>query len=288
MSVSSNILISLSALAEIIRFDLSNPGKETAGLLIGEENAGVVHIDEIRVGEQKGNAVHVEISDQELTQAAIEISERKDGKVIVGWWHTHPGLTAFLSSTDIKTQTLYQAFMPNAVALVVDVIKYSKTYLINDLDLGVFRVIDNQTQRMPYAIKESVEFGLQAAITGESQFPAQAQKPSKEIYIPIISQSDLKTMKIKINSLKDRLSPTDIEAIHVWLELAESMQDGTIREVPIDIANINDKLFHSLGQIEDRMLNIEDLMFNKTATRSLFAIVLGIIIEFLIFIFILS
>ena len=41
---------------------------------------------------------------------------------IVGWWHSHPGFSCFLSGTDLHTQ---EFFFPESyqVALVVDPIK---------------------------------------------------------------------------------------------------------------------------------------------------------------------
>ncbi len=284
MSESSNIQISISALAEIITYDLSQPGRETAGLLIGYEINSVVHVDEIRIGEQKGNAVHVVISDEELTNAAIEVSNREDGKVIVGWWHSHPGLTAFLSSTDIKTQSLYQAFMPNAVAIVVDDVKYSQTFNLNDLDLGVFRVIEGQTQRLPYGLKDSVEFGLKTYIQGDH--PAEISTTSPTRYVPVMEKEELRKLKLRISTLEEKMDNSDISAINAWIELAESMQDGTISEVPVDVSALNEKLNQSLGQIDDNMIAMEDAMLNKSAQLGLFAILFGVLLELIVFLFI--
>ena len=284
MSESSNIQISISALAEIITYDLSQPGRETAGLLIGYEINSVVHVDEIRIGEQKGNAVHVVISDEELTNAAIEVSNREDVKVIVGWWHSHPGLTAFLSSTDIKTQSLYQAFMPNAVAIVVDDVKYSQTFNLNDLDLGVFRVIEGQTQRLPYGLKDSVEFGLKTYIQGDH--PAEISTTSPTRYVPVMEKEELRKLKLRISTLEEKMDNSDISAINAWIELAESMQDGTISEVPVDVSALNEKLNQSLGQIDDNMIAMEDAMLNKSAQLGLFAILFGVLLELIVFLFI--
>ena len=41
---------------------------------------------------------------------------------IIGWWHSHPNLGCFLSSTDLLTQK-YFFFKPYQVALVVDPIR---------------------------------------------------------------------------------------------------------------------------------------------------------------------
>jgi 26S proteasome regulatory subunit N11 len=46
-------------------------------------------------------------------------SQLENGAPIVGWYHTHPGLGVFLSSTDLRTQKLYFA-APWQVAVVID------------------------------------------------------------------------------------------------------------------------------------------------------------------------
>ena len=96
IEMSGKIVIDASIMAKMIAYDLSQPGKETAGLLIGELRGDDLHIDEVRIGDQEGNAVYVEITEQELINAVIEISGRKDGKSIVGWIHTHPSLSSFM------------------------------------------------------------------------------------------------------------------------------------------------------------------------------------------------
>jgi 26S proteasome regulatory subunit N11 len=40
-----------------------------------------------------------------------------------GWYHSHPGFGCWLSSTDINTQSSFEALNSRAVALVVDPIQ---------------------------------------------------------------------------------------------------------------------------------------------------------------------
>jgi proteasome lid subunit RPN8/RPN11 len=280
--VTANVQISLYALAEMIKYDLSHQGKETAGLLIGKEIEGIVHIDEMRVGSQKGNAVHVVISDEELTNAAVEVSNREDGRVIVGWWHTHPGLSAFLSSTDIKTQGLYQAFMSNAVAIVIDDVEYSKTHKLTDLDLGVFRIENGQTVRIAYSIKDSVELGLNSYLKYGYTVTEAVKKPTS-VMIPVLDLEELDRLRFRIKKLEDQMDPSDIAAVNAWVELAESLQNGSITDVPIDVGNLTTSLSDSLERIDDTLLNIEDILLNKQAQRGLVGIILGILVELSIF-----
>jgi hypothetical protein len=79
------------------------------------------------------------------------------------------------------------------------------------------------------------------------------------------------------------MDPNDIAAVNAWVELAESMQSGSITEVPIDVENLTTSLSGSLERIDDTLLNIEDILLNKQAQRSLVGILLGILVELSIF-----
>jgi proteasome lid subunit RPN8/RPN11 len=39
--------------------------------------------------------------------------------LIIGWYHSHPGYGIFMSDTDIQTQSRFQQFSDNVVALVL-------------------------------------------------------------------------------------------------------------------------------------------------------------------------
>lgn len=285
-----NIHISLSAMAEIIRYDVSQPGKETAGLLIGQELDGVVHIDAIRIGEQTGNAIHVEISEQELTQAAIEISMRDDGKSIVGWWHTHPGLSAFLSPTDVRTQSIYQALMPNAVAIVIDDISYSKSMSLADLDFGVFRVVNGQPQKQSYKITDTVEFGLNAFVFSNEAAVSASRVSTKTIertkYLaPGFNKESLKMIRLRVESGKLGLNSVDKHAILSWVDLGEAIDENVVKEVSVEVGSLLDNLSESLDNLDESILELSDKMINKQAQRTLSFIILGIALELAVFFF---
>eukprot|EP00164_Ancoracysta_twista_P005272 GFYU01007214.1.p1 GENE.GFYU01007214.1~~GFYU01007214.1.p1 ORF type:complete len:133 (+),score=24.38 GFYU01007214.1:53-400(+) len=54
--------------------------------------------------------------------------------MVLGWIHTHPSQTCFLSSIDVHTQFSYQTLMPEAVAIVMAPQKSPS--------MGVFRLTD--------------------------------------------------------------------------------------------------------------------------------------------------
>lgn len=53
--------------------------------------------------------------------------------ITLGWIHTHPSQTAFMSSVDIHTQCGYQMMLPESIALVAS---------IKDRSLGIFRLTE--------------------------------------------------------------------------------------------------------------------------------------------------
>jgi proteasome lid subunit RPN8/RPN11 len=93
--------------------------KETGGFLLGKwlPKGDVLLTDLVSVS--SGSSVFVSISDPPAIQS-IPWDRVTAGEPIVGWWHTHPGLRIFMSSTDQKTQIAYQRLNANTVALVMD------------------------------------------------------------------------------------------------------------------------------------------------------------------------
>ena len=75
---------------------------------------GAVHSDKFSTSQIEGTAGKYERRFQKLKK-----KRENDNLRIVGWWHSHPGFSCFLSHTDLKTQ---EFFFPESyqVALVVD------------------------------------------------------------------------------------------------------------------------------------------------------------------------
>ncbi|MFX1565843.1 MAG: Mov34/MPN/PAD-1 family protein [Promethearchaeota archaeon] len=113
---------------------------EIGGFLIGKITRDKILVTRATFPRQTGSRTHVYINDADMAILAEELAERGAGEVILGWHHTHPGLGVFMSGTDVSTQLRYQAFFPEAIALVMDPIKFSETLNMEDLDLRIFRV----------------------------------------------------------------------------------------------------------------------------------------------------
>lgn len=118
---------------------------EIGGFLIGRVQNEDVLVTGATFPRQVGTPTHVVINNIEMANLAEELAERGTGEAIIGWWHTHPGLGAsFMSGTDTATQRRYQAFYPQAIAVVVDPVKFSESLVLQDLDLHVYRLVDEK------------------------------------------------------------------------------------------------------------------------------------------------
>ena len=90
-------------------------GIETCGLLCGHVGHDSVKVTHLLVPPQTGTCNTVEmLNDQLVAEKLLETS-----LTVVGWIHTHPTQTAFLSSIDIHTQYSYQALLKEAVACLL-------------------------------------------------------------------------------------------------------------------------------------------------------------------------
>ncbi|MHA1303345.1 MAG: Mov34/MPN/PAD-1 family protein [Candidatus Heimdallarchaeaceae archaeon] len=143
-SNSNEILISATAIAKILAIDKLDTSKESAGLLLGyiDKDSDILVITDIDTGKQQQTSTYVVIDDEALVEMVISLQEKGGKETIIGWWHTHPGYGCFLSGTDKNTQRTYQNLFPQAVALVVDPLKYYNSQQQSDLEIQFFRLID--------------------------------------------------------------------------------------------------------------------------------------------------
>ncbi|XP_077999675.1 STAM-binding protein-like A [Glandiceps talaboti] len=92
----------------------TNKNVETCGILAGKLAQNAFHITHIIIPKQSGT------SDSCTTVNEEEIFDYQDNYdlITIGWIHTHPSQTAFLSSVDLHTHCSYQLMMPEAIAIV--------------------------------------------------------------------------------------------------------------------------------------------------------------------------
>lgn len=111
---------------------------EVIGLLTGKIRNEETPLEQVFVEDywpvDQGDAVSVEIVDQRIF---TEIFHKKDSEhFIIGWAHSHPSYTPFLSGDDYQTHLRYQTFWNKSIALVIDPLMFSP----NDYGIGVFRI----------------------------------------------------------------------------------------------------------------------------------------------------
>ncbi|GAA5972406.1 hypothetical protein JCM11641_001830 [Rhodosporidiobolus odoratus] len=105
-------------------------GIETCGLLLGSLSHNTLSITTLLIPKQVGTPDTCETTNEE-EQFAFQ-DER--GLLTLGWIHTHPTQSCFLSSRDLHTHTGYQCMLAEAVAVVC-----SPRF---DPQWGIFRMTD--------------------------------------------------------------------------------------------------------------------------------------------------
>ncbi|MGV9205814.1 MAG: hypothetical protein ACOC44_17530 [Promethearchaeia archaeon] len=139
--------------------------KEVMGILIGrlegeKDERGVQDvIIEDAVPISHGGSIEVAFKQEDYISFSMvdaKYAERDPPLFSVGWYHSHPNLNIFFSSTDIKNQLGWQTPNPSAVGIVFD-----HTYLENPNDFGfrTFRLDDPSKGPMSgyHEVKTNVE-----------------------------------------------------------------------------------------------------------------------------------
>ncbi len=135
--------ISPLAFSRVIDWTSSNTEREVGGYLVGIVDNGKVKIIDTTYAVKNSTPTHVSIDEMAQFQIIKEIEKRDGKETIVGFWHTHPGMGLFLSGTDVATQKIYQALLPEAVALVCDGNTFAQTREQKDFNAKFFRVDKN-------------------------------------------------------------------------------------------------------------------------------------------------
>ena len=194
-----------------------NQWREVYGFLVGKlENNQVVVYEAIPM--VHGGATEVEFEEQHYIEAA-EVNEQaaEKGFFLVGWYHSHPGLNIFLSSTDIKNHMGYQGINAKAIALVIDPSKITTTYS----GFEIFILTDPSKLDTTYEKLKWKIVGLDEKFVGQMLIDlshrATAQKPLVEEYGE--GRIGLNSIKQTVVDLKIQEQPS--EAISVALEMLE-------------------------------------------------------------------
>lgn len=135
-----SVIVSPLAFAKIVDWTSSNTEREVGGYLIGNVKGKTVEIVDSTFAVSSSTPTHVQIDEMAQFRIVEEIEKRGGKETIVGFWHTHPGMSVFMSGTDIATHKVYQALLPEAVAMVNDGNTFARSRDQNDFKAKFFRV----------------------------------------------------------------------------------------------------------------------------------------------------
>ncbi|NXL84199.1 STABP protein, partial [Alectura lathami] len=97
-------------------------GVETCGILCGKLMRNEFTITHVIVPKQYGGPDYCNTENEE----DLFLIQDQHGLITLGWIHTHPTQTAFLSSVDLHTHCSYQMMLPESIAIVCSP-KYQET-----------------------------------------------------------------------------------------------------------------------------------------------------------------
>nr|XP_014350384.1 PREDICTED: STAM-binding protein [Latimeria chalumnae] len=97
-------------------------GVETCGILCGKLMRNEFTVTHVIVPKQCGGPDYCNTENEE----EIFLIQDQEGLITLGWIHTHPTQTAFLSSVDLHTHCSYQMMLAESIAIVCSP-KYQET-----------------------------------------------------------------------------------------------------------------------------------------------------------------
>lgn len=114
---------------EVARKNTEN-NLETCGILCGKLNRNAFFITHLVIPHQEATSDTTTTTNEHILFEYVDTNDL----FILGWIHTHPSQSCFLSSIDLHTQNSYQIMLPEAVAIVCAP-KYDPSW-------GIFRLTD--------------------------------------------------------------------------------------------------------------------------------------------------
>ncbi|KAG6654534.1 hypothetical protein CIPAW_05G151500 [Carya illinoinensis] len=125
---SSNITVADSEHGHPKSYDESTTSTVLRDVHIEE---GVFYVTTLIIPKQESTSS----SCQAINEEEVFAIQNEQSLFPVGWIHTHPSQTCFLSSVDVHTQYSYQVMVPEAFAIVMAPTDTSRSY-------GIFRLSD--------------------------------------------------------------------------------------------------------------------------------------------------
>ncbi|XP_022733828.1 AMSH-like ubiquitin thioesterase 2 isoform X2 [Durio zibethinus] len=145
--VLQDVHISARLMEDFLELAKDNTEKdlETCGVLGAFLEKGTFYVTTLIIPKQEST------SNSAVNEEEIFAIQNDRSLFPVGWIHTHPSQSCFMSSIDLHTQYSYQVMVPEAFAIVVAPTDNSRSY-------GIFRVSDPSGMSV---LKECQEKGSQ-------------------------------------------------------------------------------------------------------------------------------
>jgi 26S proteasome regulatory subunit N11 len=145
--------VSSLALLKMLKHGRAGVPMEVMGLMLGQfVDDYTINCVDVFAMPQSGSTVSVEAVDPAFQLAMVTmLTQTGRPEMVVGWYHSHPGFGCWLSSTDINTQSSFEALNSRAVALVVDPIQSVKGKVVVDC----FRLINPQLMMLGHEVRQT-------------------------------------------------------------------------------------------------------------------------------------
>ncbi|KIK70091.1 hypothetical protein GYMLUDRAFT_53201 [Collybiopsis luxurians FD-317 M1] len=88
--------------------------RETCGLLLGKDIRGKFVVTTLLIPKQHSTSDTCTMDEEELI---LQVTEER-GLITLGWIHTHPSQSCFMSSVDLHTHSGFQCMLPESFAVV--------------------------------------------------------------------------------------------------------------------------------------------------------------------------
>ncbi|EIN14652.1 Mov34-domain-containing protein [Punctularia strigosozonata HHB-11173 SS5] len=108
----------------------TSKNKETCGLLLGKDKGQKYVVTTLLIPKQHSTSDTCTMDEEELV---LQFTEER-GLITLGWIHTHPSQSCFMSSVDLHTHSGFQRMLPESFA-VVCAPKFTPSF-------GIFRLTD--------------------------------------------------------------------------------------------------------------------------------------------------
>ncbi|XP_057774543.1 AMSH-like ubiquitin thioesterase 2 isoform X6 [Salvia miltiorrhiza] len=143
---------------DVSRISVTNAPDGQLGNCSGNEQSTSKHLKDIHMKDGTFYVTSLIIPKQEATsnscqalnEEEIYSIQNEESLYPIGWIHTHPSQSCFMSSIDLHTQYTYQVMVPEAVGIVLAPSDESRQY-------GIFRLSDPDGMNI---IKECQERGF--------------------------------------------------------------------------------------------------------------------------------